>query len=79
MRSFHEIATWEGETFDEDVAWELERLQAVEVDRVIVVNLTKPEFGLPVVRVLIPGLEAIADSPKFVPGARARVIMEKAA
>ena len=36
------------------MAWQLERLQAVRIDEVIVVDLTKPEvFGVPVVRVII--------------------------
>ena len=78
MRSFHDIVTWEGETFDEDMVWELERLRLTGISRVVVVDLTKPDFGLPVVRVLIPGLEGLIDSPKFVPGARASLIMKTA-
>jgi len=57
MRAFRDAPTWEAETFEEDVAWELERLKTIGVERVVVVNLTKPDIGIPVVRVVIPGLE----------------------
>jgi ribosomal protein S12 methylthiotransferase accessory factor len=72
QRRFQEAPTWEAETFDEDVAWELGRLRAVGVRQVVVVELTRPEFGIPVVRVVIPGLEGQHDAPGYVPGARAR-------
>jgi ribosomal protein S12 methylthiotransferase accessory factor len=40
----------------------------------VVVDLTKPEFRLPVVRVVIPGLESQIDTESYVPGARARAV-----
>jgi YcaO-like protein with predicted kinase domain len=70
MRSYHDVPTFEGETFEADVAWELDRLRAVGVERVVMVDLTRPDFGLPVVRVVIPGLEAPV-TPGYVYGARA--------
>jgi ribosomal protein S12 methylthiotransferase accessory factor len=70
LRSYHDVPTFEGETFDADVAWELNRLRAVGVEQVVVVDLTRPEFGLPVVRVVIPGLEA-EKTPDYLYGARA--------
>jgi ribosomal protein S12 methylthiotransferase accessory factor YcaO len=41
------------------------------MDRVIVVDLTKDAFKLPVVRVIIPRLEGHYEVPGFVPGRRA--------
>jgi ribosomal protein S12 methylthiotransferase accessory factor len=76
QRDFHDAPTWEGETLDEDVAWELKRLRAAGIERVMVVNLTKPEFGLPVVRVVITGLECRGVIPNCVYGLRARAVME---
>ncbi len=38
----------------------------------VAVDLTRPEFGLPVVRVVIPGLEAPDDDEDYVPGPRAQ-------
>jgi len=43
-------------TIDEDVQWLVSQLQACGFDQVIVFDLTIPAFGIPVVRVLIPGL-----------------------
>jgi ribosomal protein S12 methylthiotransferase accessory factor len=78
LRSFHDVATWEAERFDEDVAWELRCLERVGVERVVVVDLTKPEFALPVVRVVIPGLEcAILYAGRYALGRRARALLER--
>jgi len=39
---------------------------------VVAVDLTRPELGIPIVRVVIPGLEPLFDVPGYVPGARAQ-------
>jgi ribosomal protein S12 methylthiotransferase accessory factor len=75
-RSFRDVPSWNAETFDEDIAWELGRLRAAGFRQVIVVDLTKPEFGLPVVRVVIPGLEGSDHVPGYALGARARALLE---
>jgi YcaO-like protein with predicted kinase domain len=69
-RSLRGVPTFEGASFDEDVAWQLERLAAVGLGQVVVVDLTRPEFGIPVVRVVVPGLESLHDAPGYVPGSR---------
>lgn len=77
VRRFHEAPTFESASFDEDVAWELAHLADAGLEQVAVVDLTQPAFGIPVVRVVIPGLEAIHDAPGYVPGARARRLLEE--
>jgi YcaO-like protein with predicted kinase domain len=76
-RHFHEVPNFESETFREDVDWILDRLRAVGIQQVFVVDLTKPEFGIPVVRVVIPGLEGPDTGGRgdYVPGPRARAAM----
>ena len=59
-------------TCADDLAWMLDRLRAVGIGEVIAVDLTGPEFGMPVVRVVIPGLEGPDDHDRYVPGPRAR-------
>src|SRR5262249_38450541 len=49
-RTFSEIPTREGKTVADDVACELKCIRKAGVNRVIVVDLTKPHFGLSVVR-----------------------------
>jgi ribosomal protein S12 methylthiotransferase accessory factor len=75
MRSFRDVPSYEGETVNDDVQWELERLRSAGLAEVIIVDLTKREFNIPVVRVIIPGLEALRDMPGYDPGARASRIM----
>ncbi len=69
-----DMRTVAGHAFDDFAAecrWLLERLAAVGCPQVLAVDLTKPEFALPVVRVVVPGLEGPADSD-CVPGSRAQ-------
>ena len=72
-RNANEGANFESEYFEHDVHWLMDRLRAVRIERVAVINLTKPEFGIPVVRVVIPGLEGVSLLPEYVPGRRAQV------
>ena len=58
--------------FDADVAWMLARLRSVGVEQVLAVDLSPPEFGIAVVRVVIPGLEGQDDHERYLPGPRAR-------
>jgi ribosomal protein S12 methylthiotransferase accessory factor len=70
-RAYSEGADYCSDTFNEDVAWLLQRLHQVGVEQVAAVNLTQPGFGLPVVRIVIPGLEGPDDHDGYVPGERA--------
>jgi YcaO-like protein with predicted kinase domain len=78
-RRFSDGPGWQADSFNEDIARELGLLRAAGIDRVVVVDLTRPEFGVPVVRVVIPGLEALAEHGNCLPGARARARMEQRA
>jgi ribosomal protein S12 methylthiotransferase accessory factor len=70
--------SWEADTFDEDVAWELERLRAAGLEEVVVVDLTQPDYQVPVVRVVVPGLELLDRDGAYRPGRRAgRVIAQR--
>ena len=70
-RSFLAAPTFESESIGEDVAWQKERLRAVGVRSIVVVDLTKPEFEIPVARVIVPELEPARDVPGWIPGRRA--------
>ena len=71
-RDFSTISDYRSESFADDLRWLLGRLQAVGIRQVLAVDLTKPAFGLPVARIVIPGLEGPHDDDGYVPGARAR-------
>jgi ribosomal protein S12 methylthiotransferase accessory factor len=77
VRPFQETPTLESDNLRVDVDWMLNRLRAVDIEQVVVVDLTRETFGLPVVRVVIPGLEGPYghEQGDFVPGARARAMM----
>jgi YcaO-like protein with predicted kinase domain len=73
-RDFRKALTKNGKTLEADLAWELKCLKRAGVQRVIAIDLTKPEFGLSVVRVIVPGLEPIVGSG-YSPGCRAKRAM----
>lgn len=75
-RDFHDVPAFESETFEDDVAEALRRLRSAGIQQVIVVDLTKQEFQLPVVRVVIPGLEGPDEHASYIRGARADAILE---
>ncbi len=59
-------------TFEGDAAKLIEKLLAVGVRHVIVVDCSHDELDIPVVRVLVPGLEGASTLPFYTPGPRAR-------
>lgn len=75
-RSFLAVPHHEGDTFQSDLNWLLERLRGAGLRRVVVVDLSRAEFGIAVVRVLVPGLEAAMIEPGAVAlGARALAVV----
>ncbi|HPE62628.1 MAG TPA: YcaO-related McrA-glycine thioamidation protein [Methanothrix sp.] len=62
-KSFGEIESQDSEDFLDDINLMLRRLEASGMDRAIVVDLTREEIGVPVVRVMVPGLEQSAVDP----------------
>jgi YcaO-like protein with predicted kinase domain len=71
-RRFQDGVTFEADTLNADVTWELEQLRKAGISQVAAIDLTKPAFNLPVVRVVIPGLEGIPDATGYIPGRRYR-------
>jgi ribosomal protein S12 methylthiotransferase accessory factor len=70
-RAFADVAHVPAATIDEDVVHELDRLRAVGISRAILFDLTRPECDVPVVRMVVPGLDGWADRAEGVlPGAR---------
>ena len=65
-------------TFEEDVDWMLAQLGNIGIDEVVCVDLNKPALEIPVVRVVIPGLEGPHDEDDYIPGPRARAIAGQA-
>lgn len=63
-------------TFEEDLVEVLARLQRLGLDRVLVFDLTHEELGIPVVRVIVPGLEGCSLLQSYARGPRARAFAE---
>jgi YcaO-like protein with predicted kinase domain len=56
-RDFRAVPAFDGDSFDADVTWELAALRAAGISEVVAVDLTHEDFGIPVVRIIVPGLE----------------------
>jgi YcaO-like protein with predicted kinase domain len=56
-RDFTTVPAFDSDSFDADVAWELAALHAAGISEVVAVDLTHDDFGIPVVRIIVPGLE----------------------
>jgi YcaO-like protein with predicted kinase domain len=69
---FHEVPTFTADDLSQDLRQELECLRSAGIARVVAIDLTRPDFGIPVVRVVIPGLDGDVKHPHYLPGMRAR-------
>jgi ribosomal protein S12 methylthiotransferase accessory factor len=77
-RSFADVAHVPAESIDADVAHELDRLKAVGIRQAILIDLTRPGIDIPVVRMVVPGLEGWADKAEpAVPGKRRQALWEQ--
>ncbi len=72
--SFAAMPSFSADDLTGDLRWALGRLATIGVERVVAVDLTRPELDIPVVRLVIPGLEWDSHHPNYRPGKRAREI-----
>jgi ribosomal protein S12 methylthiotransferase accessory factor len=70
--SFREVPSFTADDLGQDLRREVERLRSTGITRIIAIDLTRPDFGIPVVRVVIPGLEGDVRHPNYIPGTRTR-------
>ena len=70
-RRFDQVQGVTKETLAEDLDWLTSRLLHAGIEEIAVVDLTQEDIQIPVVRVIIPGLEAPHDDTAYVPGPRA--------
>ena len=70
-RDIREVAGHHFPSFEAEVAWIVERLEAVGMRQVVVVDLSRPETGIFVVRAIVPRLEGSDHLRDYAPGARA--------
>jgi YcaO-like protein with predicted kinase domain len=70
-RDYRAVPDWDCPTLADDLEQELGSLAACGIRRVIVLDLTREEFQIPVAKVVIPGLEGVIFETDYAPGARA--------
>ena len=71
QHSFRDIPSFAADDLAEDLRRELERLQSAGFAQVVAIDLTRPEFDIPVLKLVIPGLEGDIKHPNYTPGPRA--------
>jgi ribosomal protein S12 methylthiotransferase accessory factor len=69
--NFTDVPTFDGQTFTDDLEWLLRKVSSAGLDRILVIDLTLPEYSIPVVRVVIPGLEDSVGINDYAFGSRA--------
>ncbi|MCL2460545.1 MAG: YcaO-related McrA-glycine thioamidation protein [Euryarchaeota archaeon] len=62
--AFSDIYHFESDDFSNDISYTLEELAQAGLSQVLIADLTRPELGVPVVRVIVPGLEHYAIDPE---------------
>ena len=78
MTSFASVPDQSFDSVSADLDWSLDQLKAIGIDEVLSVDLTLKEFGIPVVRMVVPGLEGAykGASSDYVPGERAQRVLQ---
>ncbi|MCP4316191.1 MAG: YcaO-like family protein [Hyphomicrobiales bacterium] len=71
LRRFDAAPSWRNETLRADLDGLLDGLKRAGIDQVAAVDMSRPDHKIPVVRIIIPGLEAPHDDITYVAGARA--------
>lgn len=61
--SYGNIGAFRSDDFLTDIEYVLDELKKAGLDRCIVADLTREEIGVPVVRVIVPGLEVLTMDP----------------
>lgn len=61
--SYGDIEAFRSDDFLTDIKYVLDELKKAGLDRCIVVDLTREDIGIPVVRVIVPGLEVFTMDP----------------
>jgi ribosomal protein S12 methylthiotransferase accessory factor len=61
---YNKLRSYDSDDFAYDIRFAIDALKKQGLDRVIVVDLTREEIGVPVVRVIVPGLEIYAMDPE---------------
>ncbi|MFO7178083.1 MAG: YcaO-like family protein [Pseudomonadota bacterium] len=75
-RPFSAVPSHPAPSFEADLARILEGLRSVGITEVVVVDLSKREFSIPVLRVIVPGLETYHHVQGYAPGPRARAKLD---
>lgn len=71
--SFDAVPSQTRRRFEDDIAWAADRIRLAGCGPVIVVDLSAPDTGVNVVRVIVPGMEG-PPGPELSDGSRARSI-----
>lgn len=66
-----DVPSFEADSFREQLEYVASHVARAGMEDVLYVELSRSEFPITVVRVLVPGLEGFPDDPGYVPGARA--------
>lgn len=77
VHDFISTPSFDNEHIDDDLELCLKKLKSAGIDEVIAVDLSKPEIGLSVTKVVIPGLEGAFGHwhSRYVPGPRAKALL----
>jgi YcaO-like protein with predicted kinase domain len=74
-RDFTSAPAFVSDSIDQDVAAELDALRSVGIGEAVAVDLTREEFGISVVRVIVPGLEGPTGIVSCLLGPRAMSVI----
>ena len=72
---FASVPDWDNAFLRDDIGQAVAALRRVGLDQVLACDLTHPGIGIPVARVVAPGLEGVCEERGYRPGPRGRALL----
>jgi len=70
IKDFATCCNFESDTLDDDFDYLADRLREKNIKQIVCVDLTREEFSIPVVKVIVPGLESVTSHEERIYGTR---------
>jgi ribosomal protein S12 methylthiotransferase accessory factor len=74
---FRQVPTFDNTAIRDDISHTVSGLARAGLGQVLALDLTRPDIGIPVARVIVPGLEGVYQGGEFLPGERGKAALAR--
>ena len=78
LADFRAVESFDSDNAVTDLRWLIAQVQSAGLNQILAVNLSQYPQDIPIARVIVPGMEGIDSHAEYVPGRRARALLNGA-